>query len=111
MPAIDDLTELVERAAAAERIALASKWKDRPDVEKMVRRVRKTAAEQRDELSKNTDGSMLSSRWVSLRQDYLDLGEQEFLPGESPGDVDPDVDEPDDQRVARSLSRRPPPAG
>jgi hypothetical protein len=93
MPAIDDLTELVERAAAAERIALASKWKDRPDVEKMVRRVRKTAAEQRDELSKNTDGSLLSSRWVSLRQDYLDLGEQEFLPGERPGD-DPDVDEP-----------------
>ena len=93
MPAIDDLTELVERAAAAERIALASKWKDRPDVEKMLRRVRKTAAEQRDELSKNTDGSMLSSRWVSLRQDYLDLGEQEFLPGERPGD-DPDVDEP-----------------
>ena len=36
---------------------------------------------------------MLSSRWVSLRQDYLDLGEQEFLPGERPGD-DPDVDEP-----------------
>src|SRR6476469_7039013 len=93
MPAIDDLTELVERAAAAERLALASKWKDRPDVEKMLRRVRKTAAEQRDELSKNTDGSMLSSRWVSLRQDYLDLGEQEFLPGERPGD-DPDVDEP-----------------
>jgi len=93
MPAIDDLTELVERAAAAERIALASKWKDRPDVEKMVRRVRKTAAEQRDELSKNTDGSLLSSRWVSLRQDYLDLGEQEYLPGERPGD-DPDVDEP-----------------
>lgn len=93
MPAIDDLTELVERAAAAERIALASKWKDRPDVEKMLRRVRKTAAEQRDELSKNTDGSLLSSRWVSLRQDYLDLGEQEYLPGERPGD-DPDVDEP-----------------
>ena len=64
-----------------------------PDIEKMLRRVRKTAAEQRDELSKNTDGSMLSSRWVSLRQDYLDLGEQEFLPGERPGD-DPDVDEP-----------------
>ena len=104
MPAIDDLTELVERAAAAERIALASKWKDRPDVEKMVRRVRKTAAEQRDELSKNTDGSLLSSRWVSLRQDYLDLGEQEFLPGERPGD-DPDVDEPHVDRACSSPSR------
>ena len=47
MPAVDDLTELVEKAAAAERIALASKWKERPDVEKMVRRVRKNAERQR----------------------------------------------------------------
>ena len=29
MAAVDDLTELVERAAAAEMSALASKWKER----------------------------------------------------------------------------------
>ena len=29
MAAVDDLTELVEHAAAAERAVLASKWKDR----------------------------------------------------------------------------------
>ena len=80
MPAVDDLTELVENAAAAERTVLASKWKDRPDVEKMVRRVRKSADEQRTALSEHTDPALLSSRWVSLRQDYLDLGEQEALP-------------------------------
>ena len=48
MPAVDDLTELVENAAAAERIVLSSKWKDRPDVEKMVRRVRKNADDDAD---------------------------------------------------------------
>ncbi len=80
MPAIDDLTELVEKAAAAERTALASKWKDRPDVEKLVRRVRKNADTIRSELNESTDSSQLSSRWVTLRQDYLDLGPQESLP-------------------------------
>ena len=33
MAAVDDLTELVERAAAAEKSALASKWKDEADVQ------------------------------------------------------------------------------
>ncbi len=80
MPAVDDLTELVENAAAAERIVLSSKWKDRPDVDKMVRRVRKNADEQRADLDEFTDSAELSSRWVSLRQDYLDLGAQESLP-------------------------------
>ena len=48
MAAIDDLTELVERAAAAERSALAAKWKDRGDVAATVRRVRKAAEDQRE---------------------------------------------------------------
>ena len=74
MAAVDDLTELVEKAAAAERTALASKWKERADVEKMVRNVRKSAETQRTDLAAQTDASMLSSRWVSLRQDYLDQG-------------------------------------
>ena len=33
MAAIDDLTELVERAAVAEKAALSSKWKDGPTSE------------------------------------------------------------------------------
>jgi len=91
MAAIDNLTELVERAAVAERVALSSKWKERPDVAKSITRLRSSAQDQRDELSKDADPLLLSSRWVSLRQDYLDLGEQEALPGQpiypgTPGD-------------------------
>ena len=91
MAAIDNLTELVERAAVAERVALSSKWKERPDVAKSITRLRSSAKDQRDELSKDADPLLLSSRWVSLRQDYLDLGEQEALPGQpiypgTPGD-------------------------
>jgi hypothetical protein len=37
MSAVDDLTELVERASAAERAALASKWKGRDDFSAMRR--------------------------------------------------------------------------
>ena len=47
MAAIDDLTELVERAAAAEKSALASKWKDERDVQSLIRRSRTAAEEQR----------------------------------------------------------------
>jgi hypothetical protein len=38
MAAIDNLTELVERAAVAEKVALSSKWKERPEVAKMIAR-------------------------------------------------------------------------
>ena len=88
MAAIDNLTELVERAAVAEKVAMSSKWKERPEVAKMITRARKGAQEQRDELSKDTDPLLLSSRWVSLRRDYLDLGAQEALPGHA---IDPDT--------------------
>ncbi len=74
MAAIDDLTELVERAAAAERTALASKWKDRPEVEKTANRVRRNAVVQRTELAGATGLRQLSPRWVALCQDYLELG-------------------------------------
>ena len=84
MAAVDDLTELVERAAVAERTALASKWKDRADVEKMVRNVQKSAESQRGELDQQADAQLLSSRWVSLRQDYLDQGAQQDLPDHEP---------------------------
>jgi hypothetical protein len=79
--AIDDLTELVEASAAAERFALASKWKERADVETMVNRMRKRADEHREHLGRDQDPDLLSSRWVALRSDYLRLGAQDALPG------------------------------
>ena len=46
MAAVDDLTELVERAAAAEKTALASKWKDQAEVEALIGRARRAAEQQ-----------------------------------------------------------------
>src|SRR3954469_22397899 len=80
MAAVDDLTELVEASAAAERLALASKWKERPDVEKLVARTRRKAADQLEVLGRPSDPLLLSSRWVSLKAHYLNLGLQEQLP-------------------------------
>ena len=69
MAAIDDLTELVERAAAAERSALAAKWKDRGDVEATVRRVRKAAEDQREAIRLDGRGTeRLSPRWAEHRE-------------------------------------------
>ena len=84
MAAIDDLTELVERAAAAEKSALASKWKDEPDVQSLIRRSRTAAEEQRQAVRLDTDPDRLSPRWAGLRQNYLDLGAQPALPGQEP---------------------------
>jgi hypothetical protein len=84
MAAIDDLTELVERAATAEKAALASKWKDEADVQSLIRRARKGAEEQRQAVSLDTDPERLSPRWAGLRQNYLDLGAQPTLPGQEP---------------------------
>jgi len=85
MAAVDDLTELVERAAAAERTALAAKWKDRSDVEATIRRARKAAEDQRADVRLDRQPERLSPRWAGLRQNYLDLGAQESVsPGEGP---------------------------
>ena len=84
MAAVDDLTELVERAAAAEKSALASKWKDEADVQSLIRRARRSAEEQRQAVSLDTDPERLSPRWAGLRQNYLDLGAQPALPGQEP---------------------------
>jgi hypothetical protein len=46
MSAVDDLTELVERAGAAERAALAARWKERADVEALRRRVQRAVEDQ-----------------------------------------------------------------
>ena len=72
MAAIDDLTELVERAAVAEKTALSSKWKNESDVQGLIRRTRKAAEEQRQAISLDTDAHRLSPRWAGLRQNYLD---------------------------------------
>jgi hypothetical protein len=74
MAAVDDLTELVERAAAAERAALASKWKDRADVEAVSRRVRRAIVDQTDELRRSTGtrADLMSDRWREIREAALD---------------------------------------
>jgi hypothetical protein len=100
MAAIDDLTELVERAAAAEKSALASKWKDEADVQSLIRRSRKAAEEQRQAVSLDTDPDRLSPRWAGLRQNYLDLGAQSALPGQEPTQHGPD----DQDGAPRQLS-------
>jgi len=84
MAAIDDLTELVERAAAAEKSALASKWKDEADVQALISRSRRAAEEQRQAVSLDPDQHRLSPRWAGLRQNYLDVGAQPALPGQEP---------------------------
>ena len=109
MAAVDDLSELVERAAAAEKSALASKWKEESDVRGLIRRMRKAAEEQRQAVSLDTDLRRLSPRWAGLRQNYLDLGAQPALPGQEPSAQDrPDhegEDSPDD-RTAQRLSHQ-----
>jgi hypothetical protein len=84
MAAVDDLTELVERAAAAEKTALASKWKEEADVQGLIRTVRKNAERQRQEATLEIDSDQLSPRWAGLRHTYLDLGAQPALPGQEP---------------------------
>src|SRR5215208_6276301 len=88
MAAVDDLTELVERAAVAEKTALSSKWKEESDVQGLIRRTRKAAEEQRQAVRLDTDPHRLSPRWASLQQNYLDLGAQPALPGQEPSTQD-----------------------
>jgi hypothetical protein len=101
MAAVDDLSELVERAAAVEKSALASKWKEESDVQGLIRRMRKAAEEQREAVRLDTDPDRLSPRWAGLRQNYLDLGAQAALPGQEPSAQD----SPDDG-AARRLSHQ-----
>lgn len=72
MSAIDNLTELVERAGAAERAALASKWKERADVEALQGKVQRAIADQRDLERRSTDGAGASDRRARLREALLD---------------------------------------
>jgi hypothetical protein len=104
MAAVDDLTELVERAAAAEKSALASKWKDEADVQALIRRARRTAEEQRQAVSLDADPDRLSPRWAGLRQNYLDLGAQPALPGQEPSTQEGPGDGDTGETVPRRLS-------
>jgi hypothetical protein len=103
MAAVDDLTELVERAAAAEKTVLTAKWKDEPDVQALIRKTRKAAEQQRQEVSLDADPDRLSPRWAGLRQNYLDLGAQPALPGQEPS-AQQSAD--DRHGVARRLSHQ-----
>ncbi|MHA6796418.1 hypothetical protein ACVGVM_23325 [Pseudonocardia bannensis] len=71
MSAVDDLTELVERVGAAERAALASKWKERPDVEALRRKVQRAVDEQRDLERRSTTAAALTGRRARLREAFL----------------------------------------
>ena len=84
MAAVDDLTELVERAAAAEKTVLTSKWKDEPELRALIGKTRKAAEEQRQEVGLDTDPDRLSPRWARLWHNYLDVGAQPALPARSP---------------------------
>lgn len=107
MAAVDDLTGLVERAAAAEKSALASKWKDEPDVQSLIRRSRAAAEEQRQAVRLDTDPDRLSPRWAGLRQNYLDLGAQPALPGQEPSAQErPDDGDGDGEGATRRLSHQ-----
>lgn len=72
MSAIDDLTELVERAGAAERAALASKWKERSDVEGLRRTVSRAIDDQRDLERRSTDKAGTTDRRARLRQSLIE---------------------------------------
>ena len=73
MSAVEDLTELVERAGAAERAALASRWKEREDVDALRRRVENAITEQHD-LERLSSAPPLSDRRARLRDAFLDEG-------------------------------------
>jgi hypothetical protein len=72
MSAVDNLTELVERAGAAERAALASKWKERSDVEALQRKVARAIDEQRDLERRSTNGAEPTGSRARLREAFLD---------------------------------------
>jgi hypothetical protein len=68
LAAVDDLTKGVERAAATEKSALSSKWKNELDVQSLIRRTRRIGEEQRQAVRLDTDPDQLSPRWAGLRQ-------------------------------------------
>jgi hypothetical protein len=86
MSAVDDLTELVERAGAAERAALASRWKERDDVAALRRRVEGVIREQR-ELERLSTAPAPTGRRADLRAALLEDGPADLEDG-APAPVD-----------------------
>lgn len=72
MSAVDDLSELVERAGAAERAALASKWKDRPEVDALRQKVQR-AVDENLAAERRSDSSGLAPRRTAQREAFLDV--------------------------------------
>ena len=107
MASIDDLTELVERAAVVEKTALSSKWKDESDVQGLIRKTRKAAEEQRQAVRLDIEPDQLSPRWARLQHNYLDLEALPELPGQqSPAPESPDNADGHADGVARRLSHQ-----
>ena len=107
MAAIDDLTELVERAAVVEKTALSSKWKDESDVQGLIRKTRKAAEEQRQAVRLDIEPDQLSPRWARLQHNYLDLEALPALPGQQPpAPESPDNADGHADGVARRLSHQ-----
>ncbi|WP_326837452.1 hypothetical protein VSH64_21605 [Amycolatopsis rhabdoformis] len=73
MAAVDDLVELVQRAAAAEKNAMAAKWQGEDDVRRLIGKTRTAAEEQRAELRSDVDPGQLSADWARSRQNQLDV--------------------------------------
>jgi hypothetical protein len=84
---VDDLLELVDRIGAAEREVLASKWKDRGDVETMVRSVRRKIEQRRDVERRTGSATAPTGRWRRLREAMLtdDGDNAAAVPGNEPG--------------------------
>jgi len=107
MASIEDLTELVERAAVVEKTALSSKWKDESDVQGLIRRTRKAAEEQRQAVRLDIEPDQLSPRWARLQHNYLDLEALPALPGQQPpAPESPDNADGHADGVARRLSHQ-----
>ena len=107
MASIDDLTELVERAAVVEKTALSSKWKDESDVQGLIRKTRKAAEEQRQAVRLDIEPDQLSPRWARLQHNYLDLEALPALPGQQPpAPESPDNADGHADGVARRLSHQ-----
>jgi hypothetical protein len=60
--AADELVELVGRAASAERAVLAARWKDRPEVERMIAAVRRAADDEQREPDRSAGSTPATAR-------------------------------------------------
>jgi hypothetical protein len=86
---VDDLVDLVERAGAVERAALASRWKNREDLESMAQAVRQAIDRERDVERRSEPESGPAAWWARVRADLLDSETDPIRPGPATGASDP----------------------